>query len=56
MYLALKRAGVSAELHIYSDSAHDFGVRTNDHPCSAWTEACRNWLERQQFLKRSTGD
>src|SRR5439155_24171797 len=40
MYLALKRAGVSAELHIYANSAHDFGIRKNDHPCSAWTDAC----------------
>jgi acetyl esterase/lipase len=28
-YLALKRAGVSAELHIYASTAHDFGVRSN---------------------------
>ena len=27
MYLALQRAGVPAELHIYADTAHDFGVR-----------------------------
>src|SRR5437763_3065884 len=28
MYLALKRAGVPAELHIYATATHDFGVRT----------------------------
>ena len=28
MYLALKRAGVPAELHIYAATAHDFGVRS----------------------------
>ena len=33
-YLALKRAGVSAELHIYANSTHDFGVRPNDRICS----------------------
>ena len=55
MYLALKRAGIPAELHIYADSTHDFGVRTNEHPCSAWTEACRDWLEHQGFLKRFAG-
>jgi len=27
MYLALKKAGVPAELHIYATAAHDFGVR-----------------------------
>ncbi|HZR18602.1 MAG TPA: alpha/beta hydrolase [Verrucomicrobiae bacterium] len=49
LYLALKRAGIPAELHIYSGSAHDFGVRTNDHPCSAWTGACEQWLRYQGF-------
>jgi len=51
MYLALKRAGVPAELHIYATAAHDFGVRKSDHPCSTWTEACANWLRHQGFLK-----
>ena len=27
MYLALKRAGVPAELHVYAGAAHDFGVQ-----------------------------
>jgi acetyl esterase/lipase len=51
MYLALKRAGVPAELHIYAATAHDFGVRTNDHPYSKWTESCAKWLRHQGFLK-----
>lgn len=51
MYLALKRAGVPAELHIYANSAHDFGVRTNDHLCSGWTESCAAWLRQQGLLK-----
>jgi acetyl esterase/lipase len=51
MYLALKRAGVPAELHIYAGAAHDFGVRRSDHPCSIWTESCANWLRNQGFLK-----
>ncbi len=50
-YLALKRAGVSTELHIYAGCAHDFGVRKNDHTCSAWTQACAEWLPAQGFLK-----
>ena len=51
MYLALKRAGVPAELHIYATAAHDFGVRRSEHPCSTWTQACGNWLRQQQLLK-----
>ena len=53
MYLALRRAGVPAELHIYAATAHDFGVRPSDHPCSTWMQACANWLRYQGFLKPS---
>ncbi len=50
MYLALRKAGVPAELHVYATAAHDFGVRPSDHPCSTWTQACANWLRHQGFL------
>jgi acetyl esterase/lipase len=53
MYLALKRAGVPAELHVYAGAAHDFGVRKSDRPCSTWTESCANWLRHGGFLGRS---
>jgi acetyl esterase/lipase len=52
MYLALKRAGVPAELHIYATAAHDFGVRPSDHPCSTWTKSCAGWLRHQGLLTR----
>jgi len=51
MYLALKRAGVSAELHIYARTAHDFGVRKSDRPYGGWTKSCEHWLSDQGFLK-----
>jgi acetyl esterase/lipase len=51
MYLALKRAGVPAELHIYSGTAHDFGVRTGERPYSTWTASCAGWLRDGGFLK-----
>ncbi|MCI0534417.1 MAG: alpha/beta hydrolase [Verrucomicrobiales bacterium] len=54
MYVALKRAGVPTELHIYADTTHDFGVRTNERPSSKWTESCANWLRHLGFLKPAT--
>jgi acetyl esterase/lipase len=51
MYLALKRAGIPAELHVYATAAHDFGVRASEQPCSTWTQSCVNWLRYQGFLK-----
>lgn len=50
MYVALKRAGVPTELHIYATGDHDFGVRPNQHP-SSWTVLCVNWLRSQKLLK-----
>jgi acetyl esterase/lipase len=54
MYLALRRAGIPAELHVYATAAHDFGVRPSEHPCSTWTTACAKWLGYQGFLKRES--
>ncbi len=51
MYLALKKANIPAELHIYATAAHDFGVRPSEHPCSTWTQACAAWLRYQGLLK-----
>ena len=51
MYLALKKAGIPAELHIYADTTHDFSVRKSDRPYSTWTESCARWLRDQGFLK-----
>jgi acetyl esterase/lipase len=50
MYLALKRAGIPAELHVYGNAAHDFGVRASDQPCSTWTESCLRWLRKEKML------
>jgi acetyl esterase/lipase len=45
MYLALKRAGIPAEVHIYANTAHDFGVRELGHSFSNWTKDCAGWLK-----------
>lgn len=50
-YLAMKRAGIPAELHIYAGTAHDFGVRNlKDRPSSAWTATCATWMRASGFL------
>jgi acetyl esterase/lipase len=41
MYLALKKAGVPAELHIYAGTTHDFGVRQTWRPTNA--AGARGW-------------
>jgi acetyl esterase/lipase len=53
-YLALKRAGIPAELHIFATGDHDFGVRQNEKLPSSWTQLCVNWLRSQSLLKPSS--
>jgi acetyl esterase/lipase len=55
MYLALKRAGVPAELHIYAAGGHGFGMRPSPMPCATWPQRCEDWLKNQGFLKPSAG-
>lgn len=51
MYLALKRAGVPAELHIYAATAHDFGVRQTERPYSTWLDSSIRFLKDQKLLQ-----
>jgi acetyl esterase/lipase len=51
MYLALKRAGIPTELHIYATGDHDFGVRQNEKLPSSWTGLCVRWLRSRNLLK-----
>jgi acetyl esterase/lipase len=51
MYIALKRAGISTELHIFATGDHDFGVRQNERLPASWTQLCVKWLRSQDLLK-----
>lgn len=51
MYLALQRAGVPAELHIYATGGHGFGLRPTTQPCSTWPVRCEEWMRNQGILR-----
>jgi acetyl esterase/lipase len=51
MYLALKRANIPAELHLYAHGGHGFGVRKSSLPSSTWTERCADWLHDLGMLR-----
>jgi acetyl esterase/lipase len=53
MYLALKKAGVPAELHVYSSGGHGFGLRPSDKPASTWPARCADWMSAQGLLKKT---
>jgi acetyl esterase/lipase len=51
VYLRFKRAGASAELHVYSNAGHGFGVRaSNKGPHAAWPERFLEWMGSLGFL------
>lgn len=51
LYLALQKAKIPAELHIYAATTHDFGVRSIDRSHAAWTDACLKWLRELQLMR-----
>jgi len=51
MYLALKRAGVPSELHIYTSGGHGFGLRPSEHAASGWPQRCEAWLRSRGIVK-----
>lgn len=47
-YLALKKNGVPAELHIYEKGGHGFGLGVKD-TSKFWTKDCEEWLKNHGF-------
>lgn len=47
-YLALKKNGVSAELHIYEKGGHGFGLGIAD-TSKFWTRDCEEWLKANGY-------
>lgn len=53
-YLALKHAHVSAELHIYSDGGHGFGIRPSTQPHATWPDRAVDWMKSKGVLTATT--
>ena len=44
-YSALKQAGVPAELHIYAQGGHGYGLRHTSLPVTDWPRSVERWLQ-----------
>jgi acetyl esterase/lipase len=51
-YLALRHAGVAAELHVYTTGGHGFGLRKSSQACSTWPDRAADWFRLQGFLQQ----
>jgi len=52
-YLALQQAGIPAELHLYPDGGHAFGLRVSNTPLAEWPSLARAWLHEIGVLSDS---
>jgi acetyl esterase/lipase len=43
-YLALKKAKVPVEMHLYAQGGHGFGLRRTELPITEWPELVQRWL------------
>ncbi len=51
-YLALKNAGVPAEMHLYAKGGHGYGLRKIESPVSTWPRRAEEWLNTLGVLTR----
>lgn len=50
-YLALRRAGVQAELHAYQHGPHGAATLPGNGPISDWPRRCEEWLRARGWLR-----
>jgi dipeptidyl aminopeptidase/acylaminoacyl peptidase len=52
-YLALRKAGVPAEMHIYEKGGHGFGPGIGKGVCSSWMARCADWMKGRGLLDKT---
>jgi len=50
-FLALRRAGVTAEMHVFRNGAHGSGLAQQDPALAEWPRLLANWLRAGGFAK-----
>jgi acetyl esterase/lipase len=53
-YLALRKAAVPAEMHIYRKGPHGFGLGQKHGPVSSWPERCADWMRGLGLLNKQS--
>ena len=50
-YLALNKAQVPVEMHVYSEGGHGFGIRQRGVPVSSWRDRWLEWMRARGFIE-----
>jgi acetyl esterase/lipase len=51
-FQALKRANVPAEIHLFAQGGHGYGLRPTDKPVTHWPSLAETWLHTQHVLSQ----
>jgi dipeptidyl aminopeptidase/acylaminoacyl peptidase len=51
-YLALRKANVPAELHIYEKGPHGVGLAKDRPAISTWPDLCQAWMKGRGLLDK----
>lgn len=54
-YAALRKAGVPAEMHLYAEGGHAFGLRRSKFPITEWPRLAEVWLKSIGMIPSSDG-
>lgn len=49
---ALRAAGVPAEIHVYEEGGHGYGIRPTGKPVATWHHRMRDWMQQRGLLAR----
>jgi len=53
-FIALKKAGVSVEMHLYAEGGHGFGLRRTQTAITEWPQLLEAWMHSIQILPAKT--
>ncbi len=54
LWLELKKNKVPAELHVFSQGGHGYGLRATELPVTSWPQACAAWLKAEKWSTANT--
>ena len=52
VFQALQKAGVPADLHIWTEGGHGFGIRNRPIPISTWPQRVQEWMANRGFIPK----
>jgi len=51
-YIALKEHDVPAEMHLYPEGGHGYGLRKSEHDVSTWPARCAAWMRSNGWINK----